>query len=177
MHIILAVLSVLVYSLWLMESLRRNGFKLSSFNPFAAYRRRQWMKQRHANPLCSLDDPCDITTVLLLSLAKSTGEITREQKNLIIATLRTYFKLDDKAAQDYFVHNSFHMRDTIDILGILEKVVQPFIGKCTEGQMVSLEEMMRHVATDAGQATPNEYQTALITKTMEIVRGPQKGKL
>ena len=125
------------------------------------------------NPLCTLTEPLDIVTALLLSLIKSTGEITKEQKMLLITVLSKNFSVSAQEASDSFAQVSFLMRDAIDITAILSQMLAPIKGS-SQAQILSLNQMMTDVVTENHTVTPNEYQNTLINKVMSFLQHQDK---
>lgn len=170
-----------LYALWIMEALRRNGLSINSLisalNPFSALHRARWRNKLNANPLYMMDDPRDVMGVLLISLIKSTGEITTEQKQLVLRTLRKQFNFDAEEASHHFAHASFLMRDAVDIIADAQKIIKPLIGTCTPTQIISVETMLTQVSTEEGRTEPNAYQKALIAKVMQLIQEPQRKAL
>jgi hypothetical protein len=170
MPVIAEIVGLLISIVFLLGMMKRNGITCSSC--MSALHRSRWRKKMNVNPLYCLSDPRDMVTALLVSLIKSTGEITSEQKQVVLRTLRKQFMISDEEAGHCFAQGSFLMRDSVDILDDADKILAPIAGKCTPAQVASMRHMLNDVATEEGKAAPNAYQQALIEKVMHIIDPP-----
>lgn len=168
MPVLMEILGLLLMILYVYERMNRNGLRIS--NPFSASSRMR--RKMKINPLYKLEDPRDMITAVLISLIKSTGEITNEQKQIVLRSLRKQFMLNEEEAGHYFAQGSFLMRNAVDILVDADKILAPLAGKCTPAQIASVQHMLNDAATEEGKTIPNTYQTALIEKVMRIIDPP-----
>ncbi|MCG8084074.1 MAG: hypothetical protein JAZ13_00040 [Candidatus Thiodiazotropha taylori] len=140
MHIILPVLGAVITILILLNRLESNGIDIGWLNPFAWKRRREWAKKYHANPVYSLDNPMQVTALVMAALAKSEGEISAEQKKEILGKYQEVFHLSEKAAGDLFSSVIFLIKD--DLLAVQN--VEKLLGQVETSLLLSKRRLQFH---------------------------------
>lgn len=168
MHYAIALITAIAGLIYALHRLQQAGLDLNALNPFLWYRRAQWAKTYAAKPLYCVDKPMDMAALLMLATAKCEGEVSAEQKSLLIKVFRSEFHLDAKAAEDLLVANAYLLRDEIEITTQLEKVLARSKDQFTADQARSTLELMQKVAGLEGNA--NESQSALIEGAERVLR-------
>ena len=163
MHIVLGVLSAVAGVIWALVALQRSGFNASSLNPFLWYRRAQWRKKYGTHPLYNLDDPMDVAAVLILGTAKFEGEISSEQKGVVLELFEQQFKLDRDAASDLLLASAHLIRDEVYLLDRLDRILEKSGVRFSRAQAGSLLAMMTRIGTL--ESPLNEEQRKLIAAT------------
>ena len=100
MHIVIAVITALAGLIWALNALQRGGFDFNSLNPFLAYRRWQWRSTYGGKAIYKLERPMDVAAVLLLGVAKADGEITSDQKRLLLEMFQSEFNISRDEESD-----------------------------------------------------------------------------
>lgn len=163
MHYLIGLITAIAGLVWALNSLQSSGFKLSTFNPFAAYRRWQFSKRLNAKPLHTLTDPIDVAAVLLMGTAKCEGVITPQQKQCIQHIFENNFHLSNKEASDLMVATAHLLRDEIYIGDEVDKILEHSGAEFSKEQVESVVSLMGQVADIDGEH--NHEQTELIIKT------------
>ena len=96
MHIILGALGTIVTILILLNRLADAGIDLGGLNPYLWNRRRKWRNQYEGNPVFKIESPMDATAILMVAATKADGDMTKEEKNLLLHLFETEFKLSKK---------------------------------------------------------------------------------
>ena len=161
MHIVLALLGVIVTILVLLNRLSENGVCLGWLNPFSWKRRRDWSKKVHANPIYALDNPMDVTALIMVALAKSEGEISAEQKQEILKQFKRIFHLDEERAITLLTSSSFLLKDNINVIKQVDKLFDPSMSKFSKEQAHSSIELFLHISNFDNPI--NGFQQNLIT--------------
>jgi uncharacterized tellurite resistance protein B-like protein len=163
MHIVIAVITALAGLIWALSSLANSGFRLSSLDPFAAYRRWQWRRTYGAKPIYKLDRPMDVAALLLLGIAKADGDITSDQKRELQTIFQTEFEMSRDEAADLLLASSHLIRDEIYIVDHLDKILERSAARFEPENVRSLLALMRRVAALDGSI--NGEQQKLIDAT------------
>lgn len=167
MHYVIGLITALAGLLWALNSIQRSGFRLSSLNPFAAYRRWQWSQNNAVKPLYRLRDPVDVAAVLLLGVAKCRGELSSDQKSYLLGVFREELHLSVAEADDLLVASSFLLRDEVYIVDKLERILAPSKAALTPAQRASILSLMQRVA--AVEGVTNDEQHRLIAHADELL--------
>jgi hypothetical protein len=168
MHIVLGALGVIVTILILVNRLNENGIDIGWLNPFAWKRRREWAKKYHANPIYSLTSPMQVTGLIMVALAKSEGEITLEQKKELKQKFIEVFRLTDEKASALLTSSSFLLKNGVEDVRNINKLLEPSINKFSEEQATSALELFQHIANFDGPA--DAFQKDVIEAFKNIFR-------
>ena len=163
MHIIIAVITALGGLIWALNALQRGGFDFSSLNPFLAYRRWHWRRTYGGKAIYQLERPMDVAALLLLGIAKADGEITSDQKKLLLEMFQAEFRISRDEASDLLLASSHLLRDVIYLVDHLDKVLERSAERFEPEVAASLLSMMRRVAVLDGSV--NSEQQKLIDAT------------
>ena len=173
MHVILGALGLIVTILILLKRLSDAGIDIGWLDPIKWNRRRKWRQAYHSNPLFDIDDPMKSTAGLMYTMAKCSGDISREEKACIISIFKDVFKLSDVEATDLLSNCSFFIKDENLIKNNVEKFIRPSIDNFADEQKLSAFSLIEKVAFCEGN--PNEKQKELLAKVKDIFT-PQKKK-
>ncbi len=160
MHIILGILGAAVTILILLNRLSDNGIDIGWLNPFAWKRRREWAKKYHANPMFAIQQPMEVTALLMVALSKSEGEMSTEQKREIKARFQSDFHLSEEEATALVASSVFLLQDNLDQVKQMDKLLQPSLERFSEAQARSATELLNHIASFDG--APNAFQNEVI---------------
>jgi hypothetical protein len=160
MHIILSVLGAVITILILLNRLEANGIDIGWLNPFAWKRRREWAKKYHANPVYSIDNPMEVTALIMVALAKSEGEISAEQKREILNKYREVFHLSEERATNLFSSINFLLKDDISVVQNTQNLLAPSGEKFTPEQASSSISLFKHISSFEGPE--NTFQNEVI---------------
>lgn len=171
MHIIIGFLTTLVTVLYLLDRL---GIDLGGMNPFDWRRRRAWLKKYGGDPVYAVDDPMEIAALFIVGIAKIGGDITAEEKRLILEAFSSNFALGEREALHLF-GSSVHLLAHPQLIGTqLGGILSRRDDHLTGDQAESLISMMRSVLS------LNENVSAEQSELMEAVSArfsgnPRKG--
>ncbi|MEM9529313.1 MAG: TerB family tellurite resistance protein [Pseudomonadota bacterium] len=160
MHIIVAVLTSLVTALWILHRLAEMGVDLGGLNPWLWRRRRRWKQKYEANPVFALERPMEASALLITAVAKSEGDMTSDERQLVLKLFEDEFHLSDRDAAGLLSSSVFLLRDGTDVRANLEAVLEPSIDRFTADQASSAVTLMKRVASASGEAGP--HQTDLV---------------
>lgn len=160
MHIVLGALGTILMILILLHRLSENGIDIGWLNPFAWKRRREWAKKYHANPIYSLASPMEVTALLMVALAKSEGEMTSDQKREIKSKFKDVFHLSDEKASALLTSSSFLLKEGVDEVRNVKKLLERSKEKFTHEQVNSALALFQHIANFEGQT--NSFQSEII---------------
>ena len=173
MHVVLGVLGLIVTILILVNRLTEAGIDIGWLDPFKWNRRRKWRQACHADPLFDIDDPMKSTAGLMYTMAKCSGDISREEKSCILGIFKEDFKLSDREATDLLSTCSFYIKDEDLVKRNVKKFLRPSIDNFAERQKQSAFALIERVAYCEGQ--PNEKQSEILGEIKEILQ-PSKPK-
>ena len=167
MHYAIGLITAIAGLIFAVHRLQQAGLDLNALNPFLWYRRRQWAKKYAAKPLYCVDKPMDLAALLLLATAKCEGEVSAEQKSLLINVFKAEFHLDAKGAEDLLVASAYLLRDEMEIASQLDHILERSKNRYTADQARSTVELMQKVAEVEGSA--NEAQVTLVEGVKRIL--------
>ena len=168
MHIILAALGAVVTILILIKRLSDAGINLSSLNPFAWRRRRKWQKKYEGNPIFSLTDPLEVAALLATSLAKIDGEVSREEKAILLSLFQSEFGKSEKEASDLLMSSIYLFGDGEDAINKPEKILQSSLEQFSKEQSRSVIELLTAIAKiDAANQTEKEQYLAKVNSVFD----------
>ncbi len=155
MHIVLALLGTIVTILVLLSRLANAGIDLGGLNPFLWNRRRKWRKKHDGNPIFRVDKPLDATAILMVAIAKSDGDMTREDKALLLNLFETKFNLSKREAAGLLISSSYLLADGAELNRSIPKFLSPSKAEFTDIQAASAIELMSQIAHSADNIHPN----------------------
>ena len=160
MHIILGILGTIVTILVLLNRLAEAGIDLGGLNPFLWARRRKWKKQYQGNPVFNVDDPMELTALLMVAVAKIDGDVSSEEKHRILELFQQEFKMSKREASGLMVSSVYLLKDGSEISAQLAKVMEPAKEKFSTEQAESAIKMLNTVAEIEGKTS--DLKTELI---------------
>ncbi len=164
MHIVLALLGTIVTILVLLSRLANAGIDLGGLNPFLWNRRRKWRKKHDGNPIFRVDEPLDATAILMVAIAKSDGDMTREDKTLLLNLFETKFNLSKKNAAGLLISSSYLLADGAELKRSIPKFLAPSKASFTDTQAESAMVLMTQIAHSTDTTHPNTKEMLQIIK-------------
>ncbi len=170
MHIVLGILGSIITILYMLDRL---GINLGGLNPFYWRRRRAWAAKYQGDPIYSIEDPMHVAALLIVGTAKLDGDLSAEQKSVILSQFESSFSLDSRAASE-LLGSAAHLlgaRQIIDtqLDGVAEKNKDQF----SQDQAESMIQMMIEVASAEGDLTAkqNEFVARIRSLFAPSVKG------
>lgn len=170
MHVLLTILGTVVTILVLVVRLREAGVDLGWLNPFLWNRRRQWRQKIAGDPIFTLDSPMDVTALLMVAVAKCDGDMSVEQKRLILDSFEQEFHLSPREASGLLTSSVFLLKNSDAVWTNLSKVLAPSQERFTREQSDSAKALIARVGSCEGK--PSELQAELIQKLWAIFSKP-----
>lgn len=160
MHIILGLIGTMVTLLILLNRLEDNGIDIGWLNPFSWHRRRKFRKEYELSAAYTLDNPMDVAALFIIAVAKTEGDMSKEQKQRILSLFASEFKLSEQQSQE-LMGSSVHIFGRGDeVFNHPEKVLHRSNDAFSDEQKKSVIFMMTEVS--AVEGTPNSKQQNLI---------------
>lgn len=150
MHIILGFLGMVVTILVLANRLTDAGIDLTWLNPFSWFRRRTWRKKYEGNPIFILESPLEVAAILATAVAKIDGDVSSEEKALLLSLFQSEFGRTEKEASDLLMSSIYLFGDGEDAISKPEKIMQRSLSNFSEDQarsVMSLLESIKNVNT------------------------------
>jgi uncharacterized tellurite resistance protein B-like protein len=146
MHIFLALAGSIITILILINRLKEAGFTLSSFNPFAWYRKHQWLNKYYTKPIYTIAEPQKVAALLIVAVAKADGLISLEEKNQILNMFEKEFGHSKQEASGLFTSSAFFLKDEDDIAPNLDNILKLSANDFTDNQIIFTIECMQKIA-------------------------------
>ena len=172
MHILLGLLGTIITILYLLDRL---GVDLGGLNPFNWRRRRAWAAKYESDPIYSVEDPVQVAALLIIGAVKIDGDLSVEQKKVILSQFESNFSLDSRAASQ-LLGSAAHLLGAPQVIdsqlnGVAEKNKDLFSGDQAE----SMIQMMVEVVSAEGDpsAKQNEYLESI--RSLLVSTGKREG--
>lgn len=156
MHIVLGILGSIITILYMLDRL---GINLGGLNPFHWRRRRAWAARYHGDPIFSVEDPMHVAALLIVGVAKLDGDLSAEQKKVVLSLFESNFSLESHEASE-LLGSAAHLLGSPQVIdtqlnGVAEKNKDLF----AEDQSESMIQMMVDVgaAEDGLTAKQSEF--------------------
>jgi hypothetical protein len=146
MHVLLGLLGSIITILILLNRLAEAGIDLGGLNPFLWRRRRKWLQKYEGDPIYKLDDPMDVTALLMVAVAKSDGDMTQGEKKQILQLFREEFHLSPRDASDLMVASVYLLKDGFELRANIRRVLAPSLEKFTPAQAGSALDLIDRIA-------------------------------
>ncbi len=172
---IIAILTAITGIFWALYRLQNSGVDLNAFNPFFWLRRKRWQNQINTQPIHLIENPIEAAALLIVATAKLDGEITREQKNLIVQLFMDEFSTTEKVATDLYASASYALKDIVNIVDDVRLILAPSKSAFKPNHIEALLEMMLKVAST--ESLPNKTQSALIVEVKKQLTSNKEEKL
>ena len=160
MHIVLGLLTSILTILYLLDRL---GVDVGWLNPFAWRRRRAWAEKYEGDPIYAVEDPIHVAAILITGVARLEGDLSAEQKQVVLTQFEQKFSLSPQAARELMTAAT-HLLGAPQVIetqlnGLADKHKSTFSGE----QADSLFEMLLNVASSDGDmsATQHEFVNSL----------------
>ncbi|MGH1441301.1 MAG: hypothetical protein ACRBBR_14385 [Cellvibrionaceae bacterium] len=160
MHIIIGIITAIAGLLWALNSLQNAGVDLNAFNPFTWVRRRKWKKKMGVKPMHSLTDSIDAAALLVVSVVKSTGEITRDSKMEILNMFEKEFGIKRNKSIELFSASTYMLKEVMNMAPEVQHVLAPNKHEFENSHITKLLEMLNKAA--ALEEEPSPEQIAVI---------------
>ena len=171
MHVVLGLLGSIITILYLLD---RMGIDLGGLNPFNWRRRRAWAKRYDGDPIYSIEDPMDVAAILIVGVAKLDGDLSAEQKKVVLNQFKSIFSLDTSAASE-LLGSAAHLLGAPQVIDTqLDGVAQKNKGKFTKDQAESMIRMMIDLASADGDLTAK--QSEYVERMQSLFVPPEKGQ-
>ncbi len=153
MHVVLGALGSITTIMWILYRLAQAGIDLGGLNPFLWTRRRRWRKKYETNPIYTIEQPLDAAALVLTATAKVTGEITSEEKRLLLRIFEREFHGTKRDAAALLASSTFLIGQGDEIRDSLEKILEPSAANFTPEQAESVILLANKIAYAGGEAT------------------------
>ena len=165
MHIILGILGTIVTILVLIKRLSDAGIDITWLNPFTWHRRRTWSNNYQGNPIFSLNDPLEVAALLATTVAKIDGEISREEKEILLSLFQKEFNKSEKESSDLLMSSIYLFGDGDEAVSKPEAILKFSIDEFTEDQASSLIKLLETISTidKTNQPSKDKYVQRIIS--------------
>ncbi len=174
MHIVLGLLGTIVTILVLLNRLAEMGIDLGGLNPFLWQRRRKWRKQYEGNPVYTIANPMDATAILMVAAVKADGDMTREDKKLLLSLFENEFKLSKKDAAGLLVSSAHLLGDGIEVRKNMEKFLSVSKANFNESQAISAVTLIANAAGDPSSRHENAEELVRQVEKLLAPKPPEK---
>ncbi|MBL1321238.1 MAG: TerB family tellurite resistance protein [Methylophaga sp.] len=155
MHIVLALLGSIATILMILSRLADAGIDLGGLNPFLWNRRRKWRKKYDGNPLFKIDTPLDATAILMVATAKADGDMSREDKTLLLNLFETKFNLSKKDAAGLMISSAHLLGNGKEFTKNVKSFLEPSKASFSDIQANSAIELVSTIAGDPSSMHEN----------------------
>ena len=146
MHIVLGLLGTIVTILILLNRLADAGIDLGGLNPYLWNRRRKWRKQYEGNPVFKIESPMDATAILMVAAAKADGDMTKEDKGLLLSLFENEFKLSKKDAAGLLISSAHLLGNGNEVRQNVKKFLSSSKASFTDTQAQSAISLISQAA-------------------------------
>ena len=174
MHITLGILASVITFIFILNRLSKRGFDIGWFNPIRWYRRHQYPYNPNLNPAYKQTSPLHSTALLLVTIAKADGDMSKEQKAVLLAIFEDKFHLSTPEASELMRSAVFLFGDGNQILENPERIVERSLDNFTEEQLQSMQQLMQTVAEAEGE--PSYAQQQVIKQISKVLPTPNQVK-
>ena len=155
MHVVLGLLTSIITILYLLD---RMGIDLGGLNPLYWRRRRAWAAKYQGDPIYSVEDPMHVAALLIVGTAKLDGDLSAEQKQVVLRQFEAKFSLDSSAASE-LLGSAAHLLGAPQIIDTqLSGVADRNKDRFSSDQAESMIQMMADVASADGDMTARQSE-------------------
>jgi hypothetical protein len=130
MGILLELLGLVVTVTIALAALKRNGVDIGWLNPFTFFHRLRWKQKSTIPPLYALEHPVEVVAVMALAAVQTSGMVTQQQKNGVLALLNQHLSVDQAEANNLWILSSHLLRhralDVQEVPAVLQKSADKF---------------------------------------------------
>ena len=155
MHILLGALTTIVTILILLNRLAEAGIDLGGLNPYLWNRRRKWRKAYTGNPVFKIQEPMDATAILMVAAIKSDGDMTKEDKGLLLKLFEDKFYLSKKDAAGLMISSTHLLGDGTEVRENVGRFLSSSKASFTEHQAESAISLISQAVGDPEKSHPN----------------------
>ena len=171
MQVVLGLLTTVVAILYFLDRL---GIDLGGLNPFYWRRRRAWAAKYQGDPIYSVEDPMHVAALLIVGAAKLDGDLSSEQKKVILTQFRDNFSLDTQSASE-LLGSAAHLLGGPQVIDKqLSGVVQKSKDRLSTDQAESMLKIMAEVVATGGELSAN--QSEYIANIRSLLVPPDKSQ-
>ena len=164
MHIIIGFITALAGLIWALNSLQNAGFDLNSLNPFALMRRRRWAKKLGTKPMHALKESSDAAALLVVSIAKENGEITRDTKLEILSLFENEFGVNRKKSIEIFSSSAYLLEGVSNMSSEVKHVLKLSKEQFEQNHIEKLLKMLTIVSNLDHEPTSGQDEMILAVK-------------
>ena len=165
MHILLAILGGVAALVFYLAMISRNApDAVDSARTLANLPRRlRWQARQRKLSVRALEDPREAAVVALITVARSSGDMSSAQKDQILDFATREFSLSRSDAQDMMTLCLFMLRDTLDPMAEMRHILQPLQAQVAPDERSRLIDAAVAVANaDGGE--PGDATMALVER-------------
>ena len=169
MHIVLGLIGSIITILYLLDRL---GVDIGWLNPRYWRHRRAWAKKYEGDPIYSIEDPIQVAAVLIVGVARLEGDLSAEQKTVVLSQFEEKFSLDARAASELF-GSAAHLLGAPQIIGTqLDGLSNRSANTFEPDQAQSIIEMIEQMAAAGGSMSIAQREFVDILRSR--ICGPRK---
>ena len=146
MHILIGLITAIAGLIWALHSLQNAGVNLNAFNPFTWIRRRKWEKQLGTKPMHALTETMDAAALLVVSIAKEHGDITRDTKLEILSLFEQEFGIKRSKSIEMYSSSIYMLQDVLNMAEEVRHVLKPSKADFSQSHVDKLLAMLNKVA-------------------------------
>ena len=170
MHVVLGLLTSIITILYLLD---RMGIDLGGLNPFYWRRRRAWAAKYQGDPIYSVEDPMHVAALLIIGAVKLDGDVSTEQKKVILEQFESSFSLSAGEASELLV-SAAHLLGAPQVIDAqLQGVAEKNKGCFSVEQAESMIKMMVDVVSAEGDssATQKKFIANIRSQFVAVEKG------
>jgi len=146
MHILLGLLSTIVTILVLFKRLSDAGIDIGWLNPFTWRRRRAWRKKYQGKPIFSLSDPLEVAALLATTTAKIDGDLSSEEKTILLQLFQSEFHKSEKEASDLLMSSIYLFGDGGDAMAKPDKILRTSLNAFSPEKAQSVMSLLKTIS-------------------------------
>ncbi|MCF6292860.1 MAG: TerB family tellurite resistance protein [Robiginitomaculum sp.] len=105
-----------------------------------------------------ITDPREAAALLMLSVARAGGQVTKSQKDTILNQITGHFKLSTTNAEELLTHISWLSKDLPGADSAIAKMSDTLMQSVSNKELIELEDMLMQVAHADGKPTSAQKQ-------------------
>ena len=162
---ILGILGAIVTILILLNRLANAGIDLGGLNPFLWNRRRNWRKKYEGSLIFQIEDPMEVTALLMVAVVKADGDITKEDKQKVLSLFESEFNLSKKEAISLLISSTHLYGDGNELKSGVKKVLKTSLNSFSETQAKSAISLIKSFPTNSEDSKniSNEVEKLLVS--------------
>lgn len=156
MHILMGILGSflgLLFLLWRINMGVRAAGELVETADDARkwFRRKRWQKKTTYNKLREVADPREAASAMMVAVAQYDGAMTDNEKNAILARMKSSFQVSDRQAADFLALGRYLAEESTDLSYFFKQLAPPIEKVCPADQRHELIAMLNDVAGADGE--------------------------